>query len=108
MTLDISMLNPKESTVHKYTNRKFAFWFQDIIAGILQKKKVLFYYSGLVGRVFANDLGRPRFNPSCIIPKTLKMVLDTSLLHTQQYKVRIKGKVEQSRERSSALPYTSV
>ena len=43
-----------------------------------------------------------------VIPKTQKMVLDTSLLNTQQYKVRIKGKVEQSRERSSALPYTSV
>ena len=41
-----------------------------------------------------------------VIPKTLKMVLDISLLNTQQYKVRIKGKVEQSRERSSALPYT--
>ena len=35
------------------------------------------------------------------------MVLDTSLLNTQQYKVRIKGKVEQSRERRSALPYFS-
>ena len=35
------------------------------------------------------------------------MVLDTSLLDTQQYKVRIKGKVEQSRDRSSAFPYTS-
>ena len=34
------------------------------------------------------------------------MVLDVSLLHTQQYKVGIKGKVEQFRERSSALPYT--
>ena len=32
------------------------------------------------------------------------MVLDSSLLNTQQYKVRIKGKVEQSRERSSTLP----
>ena len=30
------------------------------------------------------------------------MVLDTALLNTQQYK----GKVEQSRERSSAFPYT--
>ena len=30
------------------------------------------------------------------------MVLDTSLFNTQQYKVRIKGKMEQSRERSSA------
>ena len=39
-----------------------------------------------------------------VIPKTLKMVLDTSLLNTQQYKVRIECKVEQSRERSSALP----
>ena len=65
-------------------------------------------FIGLVGRVLANDpwdlgsiLGR-------VIPKTLKMVLDTSLLKTQQYKVHINGKVEQSRERSSALPYTSV
>ena len=31
------------------------------------------------------------------------MVFDTSLLNTQQYKVCIKGKVKQSRERSSAL-----
>ena len=30
------------------------------------------------------------------------------MINTQLYKVRIKGKVEQSRERSSALPYTSV
>ena len=62
----------------------------------------------LVGRVFANgprDLGSI---PHCIVPKTLKMALDTSLLNTQWYKVRIKSKVEQSRERISALPYTSV
>ena len=32
----------------------------------------------------------------------------TSLLNTQQYKVRIKGKMKQSWEMSSALPYTSV
>ena len=36
------------------------------------------------------------------------MVLDTSLLSTQQYKVRFEGKMELSRERSSALPYTLV
>ena len=46
--------------------------------------------------------------PGRVIPKTLKMILDIFLLNTQQYKVRIKGKVEQSRERSSALCYTSV
>ena len=37
-----------------------------------------------------------------------KMVLDATLLNTQHNKVRIKGKVEQSREWSSALPYTMV
>ena len=42
-----------------------------------------------------------------VLPKILKMVLDTPLLNTQQYKVRIEGEVEQSRERSSVLPYTS-
>ena len=36
------------------------------------------------------------------------MLFDTVLLNTQQYKVRFKGKVKQSTERSSALPYTSV
>ena len=36
--------------------------------------------------------------PGRVIPKTEKMVLDDSLLKTQHYKVRIKGKVEQSRE----------
>ena len=46
--------------------------------------------------------------PGRVIPKTLKMELDTTLLNTQHYKVRFKGKVEQSREWSSALPYTLV
>ena len=63
---------------------------------------------GLVGRVFANGRGDWGSIPGRVIPKTFKMVLDTSLLNTQQYKVRIKGKVEQSRERSIALPYTSM
>ena len=31
------------------------------------------------------------------------MVLDASLLNTQHYKVQIKDKVEQSRERSSTI-----
>ena len=65
-------------------------------------------FIGPVGRVFANDLGDLGSIPGCVIPKTLEMVLDTSLLNTQQYKVHIEGKVEQSRERSSALPHTSV
>ena len=63
---------------------------------------------GLVGRVFTNGPGDLGSIAVHVIPKTLKMVLDTSLLNIQQYKVRIKGKVEQSKERSGALPYTSV
>ena len=75
-------------------------------------------------RVFANGLGDLGSIQGQVIPKTQKMVLDASLLNTQQYKVGIKGKVvldaswlntqqykvgikgkvEQSRKRSSALP----
>ena len=36
------------------------------------------------------------------------MVLDAALLNILYYKVRTKGQVEQSREISSTLPYTSV
>ena len=36
------------------------------------------------------------------------MLLDASLLNTQHDTVRISGKVEQYREKSSALPYTTV
>ena len=63
---------------------------------------------GQVGWVLAHspeDLGSI---PGRIIPRTLKMVLYTTLLNAQQYKVRIKGKVEQSREKISALHYTLV
>ena len=52
--------------------------------------------------------GRPGFNPRSHHTKDFKNGINTSLLNTQQYKVHIKGKVEQSWERSSALPYTSV
>ena len=52
-----------------------------------------------MGRVFANDPGDRGSIPGHVIPKTLKMILDTSLLNTLQYKVRTKDKVEQSREK---------
>ena len=58
----------------------------------------------LVGRVFANGPGDLGSIPGHIIPKTLKMVLNTSLLNTQQYKVRIKGKVEQPRDGVAPSP----
>ena len=65
-------------------------------------------YIGPAVRVFANGPGDLGSIPGRVIPKTLKMVLDTTLLNTQHYKVRFKGKVEQSWEWSSALPYTLV
>ena len=58
--------------------------------------------------VFANGLGDWGSIPGRVILKTQKMVLNTSLLNTLHYKVCFKGKVEQSRERGSALSYTSV
>ena len=72
--------------------------------------KLLFYNRdiGPAVRVFANGPGDLGSIPGRVIPKTLKMELDTTLLNTQHYKVRLKGKVEQSREWSSALPYTLV
>ena len=63
---------------------------------------------GLEGRMFANSPGDLGLIPGRVIPKTFKMALDISLLNTQQYKVRIKGEVEQFREKSCALSYTSV
>ena len=39
---------------------------------------------GLVGRMFANGPGDLGSIPDRVIAKTLKMVLDTSLLNTQQ------------------------
>ena len=70
--------------------------------------KAFFYNrpNGLVGRVFVNGPRNRGSIPGQVIPKTKKMVLDAS--NTQPYKAGIKGKVEQSRKRSSALPYTLV
>ena len=58
--------------------------------------------------MFANYPGHLGSIPGRILQETLKMVLSIALRNTQQYKVRIKGKVDQYREESSALPYTSV
>ena len=48
---------------------------------------------------------RPGFHRRSNHTKNLKMILNTSLLSTQHYKVRIKGKMEQSREGRRSLPY---
>ena len=49
-------------------------------------------------RMFANVLEDWGSIPGWVIPKTQKMVLNATLLNTQHYNIKIKGKVEQSRE----------
>ena len=71
--------------IHEYKLHKFALWLEYLVNG-----------PGDLGSI----LGR-------VMPNTLKMVLDGMLLNTQHYKVRSKGKVEQSRERNRA-PYPLV
>ena len=58
--------------------------------------------------MFANGPGDLGSIPGQVILKTQKMVLDAAFLKTRYYKVWIKGNLEQSRETSSALPYTLV
>ena len=62
----------------------------------------------LVGRVFANGPEELGSVPGRVIPKTLKMVLHTSLLNTQQYKVHIEGKVERSNAHSIHLGVVAI
>ena len=58
--------------------------------------------------VIANGPGDRSSIPGRVLPKTQKIVLDAAMLNTQHYKVRIKSKVEQSREWTRALSYTLV
>ena len=58
----------------------------------------------LSGRMFANGPGDRGSIFGRAIPKTQKVVLDTSLFNTQHYKVGIKSKVERSKERSTPSP----
>ena len=78
-----------------------------VFSNILNNTELICLFSDnkfvLVGRVFTNGSGDRGSVPGHVILKTLKMVLDTSLLNTLQYKVRIKGKAVQSKERSSVL-----
>ena len=75
---------------------------------IREENILLHYIFGLVGRMFTNGPGDLGSIPGRVILKIFKMELVTILLNTQQYKVHIKGKVEQSKERSDALPDPSV
>ena len=57
-----------------------------------------------MSRVFTNSALDRGSISGRVTPKIQKMVLDAASLDTQHYKVRIKGKVDQSRKWSSAQP----
>ena len=69
---------------------------------------VLDWTIGLEGRVFSKGPVDRGSSPSRVIGITQKTVFDAYLFNTQHYKVWIKGKVEQSRERSCTLAYPPV
>ena len=52
-----------------------------------------------MGSVFTNGRGDRGSILGQVIPKTQKILHDASLLNSQHYKVRIKGKVGQYREK---------
>ena len=53
---------------------------------------ILYWATGQMSRVFTNGQGDWDSIPSRVLPKTQKMVLDTTLLSTQYNKVRIRVK----------------
>ena len=97
--------NPGKGVASSTLPRCSSYWKGSLLVALDYGRQ--FYFTTAV-RVFANGPGDLGSIPGRVIPKTLKMELDTTLLNTQHYKVRFKGKVEQSREWSSALPYTLV
>ena len=63
----------------------------DIFSIFLQEQEIyhyIFQYQpiGIVGREFTNGPGDRGSIPDCVIPKTEKMLLDTSLLNTRHCK----------------------
>ena len=101
-----SFMKSTQTSNRNILGYKYIYNLQQNVLIFFSNQKVIYIY--ISGRVFANGPGDLGSILCRVIPKYLKMVLDTSLLNTQQYKVHIEGKVEQSRERSSALPYTLV
>ena len=102
----VKWINLAKRVVPSLTPRCSSYW-KDSVRVALDDGYQL-YFTGLVGRVFANGPGDLGSIPGWVIPKTQKMVLDAGLLIARHYIVRIKAKVEQSRERSSTVPYSSV
>ena len=98
----VKWINPENGVALSPTPRCSSYWKESLRVTLDCGRQLYFnQLISLVGRVFTNGPGDRGSIPGRVIPKTLKMVLDISLFNTQHYKVRIKGKVEQSGGRSS-------
>ena len=86
----------KQGLVNNNSNQREVMLYEDITNRREFKSPHFKRKFGLMSRVFASGLGDRGSIPGQVIPKTQKMALDAALLSTQHYKVRIKGKVEQS------------
>ena len=88
---DCSLRLELKTYVAVYFSEAYAF-FQHISVGIY----TVFYLPDhwLRGSVFVNGPGDQGSISGWVIPKTQKMVLDSSLLNIQHYNVHFKGKVE--------------
>ena len=98
---------PKRLTYANIFRNKIMLWRPGIFSSsytLILSDLFSVFSIGLMSRVFANGLGDRGSIPGQVIPKTHKTVLDAALLNAQYYKLRIKCKVEQSREWSSTLP----
>ena len=87
-----------DSAVHRfnhYTTRTP----QDPSGRLRLRRQLYFFIIGLEVSVFANGPG-DRVSIPGQIPKTQNFILDTYLLNIRHYKVRIKGKVKHSTEKS--------
>ena len=97
-----SLISQKTVSMTLFTHRCTRNYLFIAESVCFHKTRTLFYLQSLV-RVFSNGPGDQSSIIGRVIPKTQKMVFNAVLFNTQCCNVRIKGKVEQSRERSSAL-----
>ncbi len=89
-----------ELTINLRKHKSYGKFFSFLIVNHVQH--YLSPFIDQMNRVFSNGSEDQGSIPSRAVPKAQKMLLDAALLNTQHYKVCIKGKVEQCRERSSA------
>ena len=96
----ISLRKRYISKVNKWLADFYSFIYLFLLSYCLFIYQIIYKYFNPGNKYFWP--GRPGFKPMWRHTKDFKKVLDTYLLNTQQYKVRIKGKVEQYWERCSS------